>query len=142
MKKSVFGLVALLSLSGLVASCDSTRDEPRVEKKELVFGAEAGEQSVRVFLKGKRTWRFGGFIEDSDKIIEPEETAVDTLSDGTIRVQHDWTTFHISKGMDNVKVRVAENTSPQQRKIIFVGQTTIADGATFTVIQKGKPSKN
>lgn len=125
--------------------CDNMSKEPLAEKTELVFGAEGGEQEVRVLVKNKHPWHFGGLIDRQDEergIIKPKEVAVDTLSDGVIRIQYEWATFHISGMKDEIKVRVAENRTPQKRKIFFLGYGRKLDGASFTVIQKGNPSKN
>lgn len=139
MKKYLWLLLCTLAVLVGLQSCDWTDKEPMPERKELWFDAKGGEETMKFIVEGRNEWRFNGLWDEKKKWYIPENRySIDTLTDGSIRVNYDWVSFLISNDKSSVKVSVQENTTAETRTINFEGTTHITLKASFDVHQRGR----
>ncbi len=93
--------------------------EPKVDKQDLNFSSQGGEELVSVFKQNgdqygqaKAPWRYNP---------SEEYEGLDTLKfeDGGVRYYNEWVSFTISADYKTIKVSVKENKTAKDRLWIF-----------------------
>lgn len=135
----------ILVLSFVFTSCDWVANEPTVEGDRFkYFDSSAQRKSFRVVnASGKRynhkvDWHIIGITQlDSDTFFTKK---VDTLSNGDLKISHDWVSFTVKENKSVIEVEVQKNETGQDRSVLFATSNnhTQTHRPDIVVTQKAK----